>query len=203
MNSYRTHTCSELRAANIGKPTTLIGWVDSVRDHGGVIFIDLRDRSGITQVVFHPEVNQDVAKASQQLRSEDMIQISGTVAARLKTDTVDTTNADLPTGEIEVSADTLNVINKADVLPFQLDRALSNEDLRLKYRFLDLRRPAMARTMQTHPLQIHAGRRTGLPGALPPGARQILRAAPGPAAIQAAAHGGWHGTLFPNCPLLP
>lgn len=84
MNSYRTHTCSELRAANIGKPTTLIGWVDSVRDHGGVIFIDLRDRSGITQVVFHPEVNQDVAKASQQLRSEDMIQISGTVAARLK-----------------------------------------------------------------------------------------------------------------------
>lgn len=119
MNSYRTHTCSELRAANIGKPTTLIGWVDSVRDHGGVIFIDLRDRSGITQVVFHPEVNQDVAKASQQLRSEDMIQISGTVAARLKTDTVDTTNADLPTGEIEVSADTLNVINKADVLPFQ------------------------------------------------------------------------------------
>ena len=148
MNSYRTHTCSELRAANIGKPTTLIGWVDSVRDHGGVIFIDLRDRSGITQVVFHPEVNQDVAKASQQLRSEDMIQISGTVAARLKTDTVDTTNADLPTGEIEVSADTLNVINKADVLPFQLDRALSNEDLRLKFRFLDLRRPAMARTMQ-------------------------------------------------------
>lgn len=148
MNSYRTHTCSELRAANIGKPTTLIGWVDSVRDHGGVIFIDLRDRSGITQVVFHPEVNQDVAKASQQLRSEDMIQISGTVAARLKTDTVDTTNTDLPTGEIEVSADTLNVINKADVLPFQLDRALSNEDLRLKYRFLDLRRPAMARNMQ-------------------------------------------------------
>ena len=83
MNSYRTHTCSELRAANIGKPTTLIGWVDSVRDHGGVIFIDLRDRSGITQVVFHPEVNQDVAKASQQLRSEDMIQISGTVAVTI------------------------------------------------------------------------------------------------------------------------
>ncbi|MFR1411979.1 MAG: OB-fold nucleic acid binding domain-containing protein [Akkermansia sp.] len=98
MNSYRTHTCSELRAANI-QADHLIGWVDSVRDHGGVIFIDLRDRSGITQVVFHPEVNQDVAKASQQLRSEDMIQISGTVAARLKTDTVDTTNADLPTGK--------------------------------------------------------------------------------------------------------
>ena len=94
MNSYRTHTCSELRAADIGKPTTLIGWVDSVRDHGGVIFIDLRDRTGITQAVFHPEVSQDVARASQQLRSEDMIQISGTVEARLKTDTVDTTNAD-------------------------------------------------------------------------------------------------------------
>lgn len=225
MNSYRTHTCSELRAANIGKPTTLIGWVDSVRDHGGVIFIDLRDRSGITQVVFHPEVNQDVAKASQQLRSEDMIQISGTVAARLKTDTVDTTNADLPTGEIEVSADTLNVINKADVLPFQLDRALSNEDLRLKYRFLTcaaLPWPATCRSATAspkpratiwtstafwklkRPSSPNPRRKAhGTSWCPPPGARQILRAAPGPAAIQAAAHGGWHGTLFPNCPLLP
>ncbi|MEG1741162.1 MAG: aspartate--tRNA ligase, partial [Akkermansia sp.] len=148
MNSYRTHTCSELRPSDIGQTVKLIGWVDSVRDHGGVTFIDLRDRSGVTQVVFHPDRNAEVAKASQALRSEDMIQIEGDVIARLVTDTVDTTNADLPTGGIEVNASMLTIVNKAEVLPFQLDRNISNEDIRLKYRFLDLRRPEMARNMQ-------------------------------------------------------
>lgn len=143
----RTHTCNELRASNVSETVTLIGWVDSVRDHGGVIFIDLRDRSGKTQVVFHPEENQAVADLSQTLRNEFVVQITGKVCARLKTDTVDTTNADLPTGEIEVAATELKIVNKADVLPFQLDRAISNEDLRLKYRYLDLRRPNMARNM--------------------------------------------------------
>ena len=81
MNSYRTHTCSELRAADIGKPTTLIGWVDSVRDHGGVIFIDLRDRTGITQAVFHPEVSQDVARASQQDTQLVMVAVWGPLLA--------------------------------------------------------------------------------------------------------------------------
>ena len=148
MNSYRTHLCNELRSSDIGKTVKLIGWVDSVRDHGGVTFIDLRDRSGVTQVVFHPDKNEDVARASQLLRSEDMIQIEGGVIARLVTDTVDTTNADLPTGAIEVDASSLNVINKSEVLPFQLDRNISNEDIRLKYRYLDLRRPDMARNIQ-------------------------------------------------------
>ena len=147
MNSYRTHTCNDLRLSDVGTDVTLIGWVDSVRDHGGVIFIDLRDRSGITQVVFHPDMNAEAAKASQSLRSEDMIQITGKVIERLKTDTVDTTNDDLPTGAIEVTATSLNVINKSEVLPFQLDRTVSNEDIRLKYRYLDLRRPEMARNM--------------------------------------------------------
>ena len=86
MNSYRTHTCNDLRLSDVGTDVTLIGWVDSVRDHGGVIFIDLRDRSGITQVVFHPDMNAEAAKASQSLRSEDMIQITGKVIERLKTD---------------------------------------------------------------------------------------------------------------------
>ncbi len=147
MNSYRTHTCNDLRLSDVGAEVTLIGWVDSVRDHGGVIFTDLRDRSGITQVVFHPDMNAEAAKASQALRSEDVIQITGKVTERLKTDTVDTTNADLPTGQIEVTASALNVINKSEVLPFQLDRTVSNEDIRLKYRYLDLRRPDMARNM--------------------------------------------------------
>ena len=148
MNSYRTHTCNELRPADIGRDTTLIGWVDTLRDHGGVIFVDLRDRSGITQVVFHPEHDAELAKKAESLRSEDVIQIAGKVVARLKTDEVDATNPDLATGEIEVEADALTLVNKADVLPFQLDRNISNEDIRLKYRFLDLRRPSMARNMQ-------------------------------------------------------
>lgn len=148
MNSYRTHTCNELRPADIGRNTTLIGWVDTLRDHGGVIFVDLRDRSGITQVVFHPEHDAALAKKAESLRSEDVIQIAGKVVARLKTDEVDATNPDLATGEIEVEADALTLVNKADVLPFQLDRNISNEDIRLKYRFLDLRRPSMARNMQ-------------------------------------------------------
>ena len=144
----RTHTCNELRRSHEGEIVTLIGWVDSVRDHGGVTFIDLRDRSGITQVVFHPEENSRVAEQAQSLRSEFVVQISGKVAARLKTESIDTTNKDLPTGEIEVSAQELNVINKAEVLPFQLDRGISNEDLRLKYRYLDLRRPKMTNNIQ-------------------------------------------------------
>lgn len=148
MNSYRTHTCNELRPADIGRETTLIGWVDTLRDHGGVIFVDLRDRSGITQVVFHPEHDSALAQKAESLRSEDVIQITGKVVARLKTDEVDATNPDLATGEIEVEADALTLVNKADVLPFQLDRNISNEDIRLKYRFLDLRRPSMARNMQ-------------------------------------------------------
>lgn len=148
MNSYRTHTCNELRLSNVGDVVKLIGWIDSVRDHGGVIFIDLRDRSGITQVVFHPDMNAEVAKLSQSLRSEYVVQISGKVCNRLKTDEIDTTNSDLPTGEIEISATSLEIVNKSEVLPFQLDRNVSNEDIRLKYRYLDLRRPGMARNMQ-------------------------------------------------------
>ena len=148
MNSYRTHTCNELRPSDIDKTVTLIGWVDTLRDHGGVIFVDLRDRSGITQIVFHPENNADLAKRAESLRSEDVIQITGQVVARLKTAEVDATNPDLATGEIEVEADSLTLVNKAEVLPFQLDRNVSNEDIRLKYRYLDLRRPTMARNMQ-------------------------------------------------------
>lgn len=147
MNSYRTHTCNEIRLSDEGKTVRLVGWVDTVRDHGGVIFIDLRDREGKTQVVFHPENNADLAKQAEALRVETVIQVTGKVVARLKTDEVDATNPDLATGEVEVDADTLVVLNRAAVLPFQLDRSIANEDIRLKYRFLDLRRPEMQRNM--------------------------------------------------------
>ena len=147
MNSYRTHTCEELRLSDVGKQVTLVGWVDTVRDHGGVIFIDLRDRAGKTQVVFHPENNADLANNAENLRVESVIQVSGQVVARLKTDEVDATNPDLATGEIEVDASAMTVLNRAAVLPFQLDRNVANEDIRLKYRFLDLRRTEMQRNM--------------------------------------------------------
>ncbi len=147
MSIYRSHNCNELRPTDIGQNVTLAGWVDTVRDHGGVIFIDLRDREGITQVVFRPEHHADLAAEAESLRVESVIQITGKVAARLKTADIDATNPDLATGEIEVDADGLTVLNRAAVLPFQLDRNLSNEDMRLKYRFLDLRRAPMQRNM--------------------------------------------------------
>jgi aspartyl-tRNA synthetase len=132
---YRTHHCNQLRKTDIGQTITLSGWVNSRRDHGGVIFIDLRDREGLTQVVFRPEEQPQVAEASHGLRSEDVIQITGAVAARLS----GTENTKLTTGEIEIIASELKVLNKADVPPFPLDDPKVNEDLRLEYRYLDLR----------------------------------------------------------------
>lgn len=145
----RTHTCNELRSAHEGETATLIGWVNSRRDHGGVIFIDLRDREGLTQCVFRPEESADAAKISHSLRTEDVVQVIGKVEPRPEIDGNSTINQDLPTGEIEVAATELKIINKAEVLPFQLDKELSNEDLRLSHRYLDLRRPRMAQNLRT------------------------------------------------------
>ncbi len=147
MNTYRTHNCNALRLSDVGQTVTLSGWVDTVRDHGGVIFIDLRDRAGKTQVVFHPENNAELAKQAEALRVESVITITGKVVGRLKTEEVDATNPDLATGEIEVEAESMTVLNRAAVLPFQLDRPVTNEDIRLKYRFLDLRRASMQRNI--------------------------------------------------------
>lgn len=134
----RTNTCNELTSADKGKSVTLIGWVQSVRDHGGIIFVDLRDREGITQVVFHPEC--PVYRDAQKLKDESVIQIFGTVAMREN----DTVNPSLKTGEIEVVANNMIIHNVCETLPFPLDNERAdkvNEDLRLQYRYLDLRRP--------------------------------------------------------------
>ena len=144
----RTHHCNEIRPEHIGQTVTLIGWVNTVRDQGGVIFIDLRDREGITQCVFRSEISPEAAELSHKLRIEDVIQVTGKVDARLKTDDVDTVNENLATGEVEIVTSDLTIVNKAAVLPFQLDKELSNEDLRMKYRYLDLRRSRMTRNMQ-------------------------------------------------------
>src|SRR5882757_9278471 len=141
---YRTHHCGALRPSDAGSEATLCGWVDSRRDHGGVIFIDLRDREGITQIVFRPEEYPAVAEQSHGLRSEDVITVTGQIAPRLE----GTVNAKLETGGIEIIATALSVLSKSDVLPFQLDAKVANEDLRLEYRFLDLRRPQMARNLR-------------------------------------------------------
>ncbi len=142
---YRTQHCAECRTSDIGKKVILAGWVDSRRDHGGVIFIDLRDREGVTQIVFNPELNKDVAEAAHALRSEFVIQVEGTVVARLD----GTENKNLKTGGIELQAEKLVVLNTSEVPPFPLDEDSVNEDLRMTYRYLDLRRPKMVHNLRT------------------------------------------------------
>ncbi len=141
---YRTHTCNSLRKTDIGKDATVAGWVHVSRDHGGVIFVDLRDREGITQVVFRPEENAQLTKEAHGLRSEDVIQVSGKVAARVP----GTENSRLATGDIELIPSELKILNRADDLPFPIDAEIHNEDLRLTYRYYDLRRPELSRNLR-------------------------------------------------------
>ncbi len=145
----RTHHCNELRPAHIGQTVTLCGWVHSSRDLGGVIFIDVRDREGRTQTVFDPsDLPKEVFDRAASLRSESVIRVTGWVRQR----PAGTINPKIPTGEIEVLAKELEVLNVADVLPFPVDdpqaAAQVNEELRLQYRYLDLRRPEMARNLR-------------------------------------------------------
>lgn len=140
----RTHTCGELRESNIDEHVVLNGWVDTRRDLGGVIFIDLRDRYGITQVVFEPNYNLEAHNLAKDLRSEFVISIEGKVRHRPE----GTENPQLPTGTIDVMVDKLVILNQAATPPFPLrDGTDVNEDLRLKYRFLDLRRPSVQKNL--------------------------------------------------------
>ena len=141
---YRTTSCNSLRTENVGSTVTLAGWVNARRDHGGVTFVDLRDREGWTQVVFRPEEFSAVAEAAHGLRAEDVIQVTGKVSARL----TGTENAKLATGCIEVIACELTILNKAEVPPFPLDDPKVNEDLRLEDRYLDLRTAHMQRNLK-------------------------------------------------------
>ncbi len=145
----RTHHCNELRPAHIGQVVTLNGWVHSRRDLGGLIFIDVRDREGRTQTVFDPsDLPKDLFDRAGSLRSECVISITGKVRQR----PAGTNNPKISTGEVEVMAQSLDVLNMADVLPFPVDdpevASKVNEELRLKYRYLDLRRPEMARNLR-------------------------------------------------------
>ena len=139
---YRTHNCGELRKADVGKQVRLSGWIHSVRDHGGVIFIDLRDHYGLTQVVIDPE--RDFYQALDKWRVESVVQFDGEVLARSK----ETVNPKLATGEIELSATGMTMLGEAEVLPFQVAKDDSApEAMRLKYRFLDLRKDKLHRNI--------------------------------------------------------
>lgn len=139
----RTHYCGSIRTGDIGKDVFLTGWVNSRRDHGGLIFIDLRDRDGIVQVVFNPEVDKAVHRMAHDLRSEYVIGVKGKVSKRPE----GTENPSLPTGDVEVVAEELVIFNESKALPFQLDEEGISEALRLKYRYLELRKPAFQRNL--------------------------------------------------------
>jgi aspartyl-tRNA synthetase len=134
----RSCYCGEPRADAVGRELILLGWAQRRRDHGGLIFVDLRDRSGIVQVVFNPEVNQSAHEKAKQIRSEDVIAVSGTLARRPP----ETVNSDLATGEVELLVHEVRLLNASEVPPFPLeDESEVTENTRLKYRYLDLRRP--------------------------------------------------------------
>lgn len=136
----KSHSCGELQKKDIGENIILMGWVQSRRDHGGLIFIDLRDRSGITQIVFDPEDSAEAHQKAHYIKNEYVIAIEGIVVPRL----AGSENPNIPTGEIEVKAKQIKILNISEALPFNIDDKLEiNDNLRLKYRYLDLRRPKM------------------------------------------------------------
>ena len=154
----RTHTCGDLRETDVGRSVRLCGWVESVRDHGGVIFIDLRDREGITQVIYDPSDSQEAWETAQATRGEYVIQIEGEVELR----PADMQNVKLPTGAIEVRSRSIRILNRSAVPPFPLHdekAARVGEDLRLEYRYLDLRRGRMQHNLRLRHTVTQAVRR--------------------------------------------
>ena len=134
----RSHDCGALRASDTGKTVVLFGWVAARRDHGGCVFIDLRDRGGITQIVFEPHVNAEAHTLAGELRNEFCVGIAGVVQER-----GGHRNPNLPTGDIEVRADRLTVFSRSETPPFEIGDDVANETIRLKHRYLDLRRPSL------------------------------------------------------------
>ncbi len=149
----RTHHCNELRTKDIGDEVVLMGWVQRRRDHGGLIFVDLRDREGITQVVFDPQHNAEAHRQAHHLRNEFVIAVKGTVRSRPE----GMANPKLATGEIEVIVNTLKILNTSKTPPFMVeDRVQVSENVRLQYRYIDIRRPYMLKNIRFrhHALQI-------------------------------------------------
>src|SRR5713226_5319130 len=140
----RTHSCGQLRLADEGKRALLMGWVHRRRDLGGVLFVHLRDRDGVTQLVFHTDADQEVHRKAEMLGSEYVIAVEGTVAKR----SPETINATLDTGEVELVVEKLWILNESRTPPFPMEETVDvKEDSRLKYRYVDLRRPHMQRNI--------------------------------------------------------
>ena len=154
--SWRDFYCGDLRPAHIGKRVTVAGWADTRRDHGGLVFVDLRDHTGKLQLVVNPERAADAAKAARDIRNEFVLQAEGEVVARAP----EAVNPNLPTGEVEIQVDRLTVLSRSTPLPFQLDEENVDETLRLKYRWLDLRRDKMQHNFRLSHTVIAAIRRT-------------------------------------------
>ena len=140
---YRTNTCGELRLANVGQTVTLAGWVQRTRKMGGMTFVDMRDRYGITQIVFEEAANQELCDQANKLGREYVIQVTGNVGERSNK------NKNLPTGDIEIIASELKVLNASVTPPFTIeDQSDGGDDLRMKYRYLDLRRTPVRRNLE-------------------------------------------------------
>jgi aspartyl-tRNA synthetase len=143
--TWRDLHCGDVRAEHVGRTVTLSGWAARRRDHGGLVFVDLRDERGVVQLVVNPERAPDAAEAAKQIRNEFVLRIGGEVVARAP----ETVNPNMPTGEIEVQVDALEIVSRSTPLPFQLDEDGVDETLRIRYRWLDLRRDRMQRNIRT------------------------------------------------------
>ena len=150
----KTNNCGELNLSNLDQQVTLSGWVDCVRDLGGMIFIELRDRTGFFQLVSDPQKNPEIHKVFEKIRNEYVITIKGKVTRRPE----ETYNEKLPTGQVEMYPDTLEILSTAKTLPFVLGDENVSEDIRLKYRYLDLRNEKMLHNMITRHKIVTAAR---------------------------------------------
>ena len=217
MSSWRDTTCGALSAADVGRRVKLAGWADTRRDHGGLVFVDLRDYTGKVQLVINPERAADAATLAHEIRNEFVLQAEGEVVRRA----ADKVNPNMPTGEIEVQVDTLRILSRSEPLPFQIGEENVDEVLRLKYRWLDMRSDRMQRNLRLNHTVIQAIRKTmdelefidvwtpSMTKGTPEGARDFLvpvRLQPGrffalaavAAALQAALHGRRARPLLPD-----
>ena len=154
--SWRTLMCGEPRAGHVGERHTLAGWVARRRDHGGLVFVDLRDRAGVTQLVINPERSPEASELAHQIRNEFVLQAEGELVAR----SPETVNPAMPTGDVELAVDRLTIVSRSTPLPFQLDEENVDETLRLRYRWLDLRRDKLQRNITLRAQMVGIIRRT-------------------------------------------
>ena len=212
---FRSHTCGELRLADAGKNVTLAGWVQRSRKMGGMTFVDLRDRYGITQLVFNTEVNAELCERANHLGREYVIQAKGTVSER------SSKNANIPTGEIEIIVSELNILNAAQTPPFTIeDNTDGGDDLRMKYRYLDLRRTAVRKNLELRhrPLfgqqrlprsgnpdadWFYSRRCTRLCGSFAYESGTVLCTSPVSSNLEAIINGIGFRPLFPDCKMFP